>query len=309
MKLRKLALSFMALLCVSSNVYGADITVRLNNKPVELAAPALIIDGRTLVPVRGVFDNMGYSITWRQEDRVAFLENEETKIIAMTDKLTVVDKELGKAVPVSQEIKPQIINDRFYIPLRAIAEATGAHVAWDGINKDVNITFVTSSDDIIRDESILNPKGSVSVAEDVYISMVFDKVNELKQAARDEDNQPLLRYFNLNYVRPDQTVKPHFSTYSAQRVILDELDGITAPKDMDEVDFYLKQFIALTKEVYNTAANTSLTEKELTEKIDELKSQRNEISSLFGSELYEYFCEHDVFYEKAYGEYVLDILQ
>lgn len=104
---------------------GAKPDVCVNGNTIENIA--IIKDSRTLVGVRGVFEQLDFDIQWDGDSSTAVLENDEFTIVLKNgDDYFTVNGE--KFVP---DVPQQIINSRFYLPLRAIGEAIGADVSWD----------------------------------------------------------------------------------------------------------------------------------------------------------------------------------
>ena len=112
--------------------FADGVNVSVNDNVIE--AQGVIVDSRTLVPVRGVFEELGYTVDWDAETKTATLSGEKTVVIQSGSEVFTVDGE--EVVP---EVPQQIIEDRFMLPLRAIGEAVGAEVDWDAETKTVLI--------------------------------------------------------------------------------------------------------------------------------------------------------------------------
>jgi len=65
-----------ALLAAPLATQASDITVIVDGQPVffEDVQPS-IVDGRTMVPLRGVFETMGYVVNWDNDTSTAILNN------------------------------------------------------------------------------------------------------------------------------------------------------------------------------------------------------------------------------------------
>ncbi|MBQ6555379.1 MAG: copper amine oxidase N-terminal domain-containing protein [Firmicutes bacterium] len=127
---------FFALLCaavcaMSASVFAGDVSVNGN----IIDAQTVIVDSRTLVPVRGVFEELGYTVEWDGETKTASLTGEKTVIIKSGETTFTVD-----GATVTPEVPQQIIEGRFMLPLRAVGEAIGAEVDWEAETKTVIIT-------------------------------------------------------------------------------------------------------------------------------------------------------------------------
>ena len=121
-----------------------DISVEINGVRVRFTGqgPALI-DGRTLVPVRSVFEALGFEVDWDNETRTAILENENYLILIPIDSyvFTTNGEEFSLDVPA------QLINGRTMVPIRLPLESVGFDVDWE--NNTVIITM-PRMDDVVN---------------------------------------------------------------------------------------------------------------------------------------------------------------
>jgi len=105
------------------------IRVEIDNNQVAFQdQQPTIVGGRTLVPVRGVFEHMGFNIEWFPENQMVRMrdhEGEEVLLQIGYPQFQVTGEMVDLDVPA------QIINDRTMLPLRAIVEALEAQVEWN----------------------------------------------------------------------------------------------------------------------------------------------------------------------------------
>lgn len=136
MKLRTLFISGAAALLMSVSCFAQDINVSLNGTIVNFPnQKPVVVEGRTLIPLRGVFDNMGYSIGWNGNTKTVTLKKDnETIVINIGENKYYLN---GNAHTI--DVPAQIINGSTMLPLRAIADATGADVLWDAKTKIATI--------------------------------------------------------------------------------------------------------------------------------------------------------------------------
>ncbi len=133
MKKSLFALVAAALIGVSAvSAFADGVSVSVNDNVID--AQAVIVDSRTLVPVRGVFEELGYTVDWDAETKTATLTGDKTVVIQSGSTVFTVDGE-----EVTPEVPQQIIEGRFMLPLRAVGEAIGANVDWDAETKTVII--------------------------------------------------------------------------------------------------------------------------------------------------------------------------
>ena len=112
-----------------------SIKVIIDNKPVSFDQQPIIVDGRTLVPLRAIFEEFGASVEWDGHTQTV------TSIKGnITISMLIGKKEMYKnGKIISLDVPPQIVGERTLVPVRAIAEAFGCDVSWDGENQTVVI--------------------------------------------------------------------------------------------------------------------------------------------------------------------------
>lgn len=95
----------------------------------------VIKEGRTLVPMRFIFEAMGLSVNWDASAQTVTGSKDGKRItIHINDKTAYVD---GKASVL--DAPATVIDGRTMVPVRFIAESTGAVVDWSQDTKTVNI--------------------------------------------------------------------------------------------------------------------------------------------------------------------------
>lgn len=136
----KITAVFALLFLLSSAVFATpDVTVTFNGEPVDCTLygqNAIIVNDRTLVPLRAVFEAIGAEVEWDEPTRTVTSYREGNTVT-----LTIGEKILyknGQAIPL--DVASQIINDRTVVPVRAVAEAYGVNVDWDGETYTVILT-------------------------------------------------------------------------------------------------------------------------------------------------------------------------
>ncbi|MBQ7264894.1 MAG: hypothetical protein IJS61_02225 [Firmicutes bacterium] len=140
-KYKSIALSAMAALMLSLSVYGAEPSVAINGSNVTFSNPVIIENGSTLVPMRDIFEILGYNVLWYGDSKTAIAKkgNSTVKVVVGTKTLKVNDTTV--ILPVSVSMK----DDTVYIPVRALAESLSGDVKWDGATRQVQInTYYTT---------------------------------------------------------------------------------------------------------------------------------------------------------------------
>ena len=130
--------------------YEQNPQIRIDREFVQIPegeqAP-LIIDGRTLVPLRAVMEALGFEVEWEPapQNRANLVKNGFNISVTIGGEAMNVN---GRYILL--DVQAQLINARTMLPLRAISEATGMEVRWDRENFIVSI--LTSDD--LRPEPI-----------------------------------------------------------------------------------------------------------------------------------------------------------
>lgn len=179
-------LMFSALFSLSA--HADDITVTVNGKTVEMDTPATIVEDRTLVPLRAVSNALNCAVGWDPDTRGVIIYNHDRSI---TDNIVLCWIEHQNAFLISgdafkksysMDVAPMIIQDRTYVPIRAISELLGAEVDW---NSDTREVIITSQliDNIATDadaESLIPFEDAVSKEYDLYTKYsegTLEKIN------------------------------------------------------------------------------------------------------------------------------------
>ena len=120
----------------ADNSGSDEIKVTVDGTKLTFDQPPVIVDGRTLVPLRAIFEALGATVDWDAASRTATATRKNDVI-----SIAIGSKQLYKNGTASTlDVPAQIINDRTMVPARAVAEAFDARVDWDAITRTVIIT-------------------------------------------------------------------------------------------------------------------------------------------------------------------------
>lgn len=138
------SLSVPAFAAPSAAIVSSDIKIILNGESIQFDQPPIIEGGRTLVPLRAIFEAMGATVDWNQATQTA---------IAIKDDITV-SLTIGSNVLIRNgeniilDVPAQLIGGRTLAPARAVAESFEATVDWDRDTHTVIITYAENSQSI-----------------------------------------------------------------------------------------------------------------------------------------------------------------
>lgn len=128
---------------------SSNPTVYLNGSKLNFDVPPQIVNGRTLVPMRAIFEALGASVSWDNATKtvlgtkgsIIFKMDTTSNIYYINDEAKVSD------------VAPMVQNGRTLVPLRIIAESLQCRVDYNGSTNIVTIESGASTSNV-RDEDL-----------------------------------------------------------------------------------------------------------------------------------------------------------
>ena len=150
-------LAALTLACGSVNAVCADNstnqTAAVSVNGSILDTEALIINDRTMIPLRAVSNALGCGVAWDADNKGIIIYRATDGISVPNSIITCwIDRDhafrmdgyaLGAGT--AMDTAPQIINDRTYVPVRAVAELLGAEVGWDSDTRTAVINGIITN--------------------------------------------------------------------------------------------------------------------------------------------------------------------
>jgi hypothetical protein len=113
----------------------SSIKITIDGKKLVTDIAPISVGGRTLVPIRVIFEAMHLKVEWNDVKKTAYGSADGIEIIIPLDsKEPTVN---GKVIPI--DVPAKSINGGIMIPVRFIAESFGAKVEWDSTTQTVVI--------------------------------------------------------------------------------------------------------------------------------------------------------------------------
>ena len=132
--MKKKLISFLLALTLLTTAAGAvDLYVDMNK--IATDTPPMVVDGRTLVPVRAIFEAIGATVTWDDSTRTATGIRGDVVVSIQIDNTTAY----VNGQPRILDVPAQIINGRTMVPARFISESMGCDVTWDQPTQTVGV--------------------------------------------------------------------------------------------------------------------------------------------------------------------------
>jgi hypothetical protein len=116
--------------------------MKVGSSSIVLDAPPVIVEGRTLIPIRTIIESLGGTVAWDAGSRTVTISLGGTKLNLVIGKSSALVN--GKSMPIDStnpKVVPQILNSRTMLPLRFVAESLGADVQWQSSTQTITITY------------------------------------------------------------------------------------------------------------------------------------------------------------------------
>lgn len=123
--------------------------VKLDGKYLKGDVPPIILNDRTLVPVRLVSENLGAKVTWDGKKYEVNIQKDDKKIVLKIDSYKAYVN--GKEYTLPDKVPAKLISDRTMVPVRFVSEQLGVDVNWDSENR---VVLLESQNDFTKVEDI-----------------------------------------------------------------------------------------------------------------------------------------------------------
>ncbi len=140
---------FVTEMGVAQPVSASDsIRIFIDRVEINTSSAPIIIDGRSQIPMRSIFEALGAKVDW---------DNETSKVTATKNDITI-ELTIGSSVafknkqPISLQVPAQIIDSSTFVPLRFVSEALGYNVYWNGKANAVFISTKGEDSELARQE-------------------------------------------------------------------------------------------------------------------------------------------------------------
>lgn len=148
------------------------IIVELDGKSLEFDVLPTIKNGRTLMPLRDIFEALGMNVSWDEDTQTVKGESDNILITLQINNTnaTVNDEHITLDQPAT------IISGRTFVPVRFIAESTGAKVDWNVETRTVliNSDLTALEDNFILDfNTVMDDKGYRQLEDETLKDEIF----------------------------------------------------------------------------------------------------------------------------------------
>lgn len=218
-----LAILSVFVLALSLNTYAKQKTyLFVDGSHIKADAEPFIENGRTLVPIRFISENLKNKVDWNSDEKKVTVTPEEEReiskieLIIGSDVAKLYDKE-GNIKEEKLEVPAKITNSRTFVPVRFISETLGTEVNWDPENRVV----------IIGDKTKYN-------SEKFKNEVIAKEPKEKPEPAKKQETKPVAKG-NTETKEFNYGGEKYVPTYTQNRVEvfkkIDKILGVKRDKD------------------------------------------------------------------------------
>ncbi len=120
-------------------IYVGKTSGTIDGKSTTLDQAPVIVNGRTLVPIRFISEAFGASVDWNNSTREATIKLLNNTIVLKVDSATATVNGYNVYLDAPATIIKQ--TGRTVVPIRFVSDSLGADVTWNSTNKSVTIKF------------------------------------------------------------------------------------------------------------------------------------------------------------------------
>lgn len=142
--------------------YGKDHAYKAKEVKIEIDGeelvpkdmPAVIIEERTMLPMRLIAQALGCEVTWNEQAKQVYVINDDYTLVF------TIGSNIGyqNGIPFPIDVPALIVNDRTMLPVRALAKALELDITWDHASRTVSIETDGTAEEPDKEDVKEEPK-------------------------------------------------------------------------------------------------------------------------------------------------------
>jgi hypothetical protein len=151
------------------------VNVILDGRAIAFDAKPMLKEGRTLIPLRVVFEELGLNVRWNQATRTATISSDTKTIVITEGSHQVTVNAIGEIL----DVPATIYNNRMYVPIHIIAATSDLNVKWDSGTSTVHLQTTTLpeviEEDVIEEDVIVEEEAEEVIEEELENAVNIDE--------------------------------------------------------------------------------------------------------------------------------------
>ncbi len=203
-----------------------NIRIKIDGKEQTFNRVPKIVSGRTLVPMRALFEEFDANVTWNGATRTVTAKTKDTTIVLTIDKTEAYVN--GKLITL--DVPAKIIDSTTYVPIRFISESLEKTVTWDGKERLVNISLTKKypnqkliiNGTFVRDDiEVANYRGNPIIHADPIFHHLGGGLEHNKVTSKIIGTVPNYTIvFDFNYANRNLVTNQYTSTVNGKNVYI-----------------------------------------------------------------------------------------
>lgn len=215
---------------------GPNVNLKINDHvfiPSGDQMPPIIIESRTLVPVREVFELLGGNVSWNPDTKtVTIVSNNITVDLTINSNISTVN-----GVATELDVPAKIINNKTMVPVRFISEKIGFKVDWDSETSTVFISTPLPTTDPVGSQNIIDvTNDEENIVIQPEISIAAQRFNEKYSKSFGENKGKTVTYQLLdliitnNLAGSGKIISVEFENEKGEKILSDEVTTLSEIK-------------------------------------------------------------------------------
>jgi hypothetical protein len=144
-KIAAIIICIMMLFTTGSVFADEYVTVIMDGETINFDVPARIVNDRTMVPMRMIFEKLGAEVEWIEDDEIVFAVRDDEVITMKINQnyFTVANLLSNETYVKDLDVAPMLVDDRTLVPIRAVSESLNCTVDWV---EDTYTVIITTND-------------------------------------------------------------------------------------------------------------------------------------------------------------------
>ena len=149
------------------NYSAQKIHITIDSKPIEnFNMEPVIIEGRTLVPIRDIFEEMDAEILWNEQNKEATIKKDNNTVTFKIDSNEAIKNNVDI---IKLDVPAKIINDYTMVPIRAISDSIGYSVDWDN---NIRTVIIETPINQIKEDTTVTTQVSTELSTETTTSNI-----------------------------------------------------------------------------------------------------------------------------------------